>query len=178
MFTARRIRGCSNIDSRPDSGGLQGGSRKSGGQVVREGARVALPRNGIAMTTALLAVACGGAVGAVARYLVYLGTAQILGMGFPFATLLVNIIGSFLMGLLIELSVLAWTPTQEVRLFLATGVLGSFTTFSTFSLDFAALYERGKFLLCALYLGASVMLSIGAFFAAVLLLRHLLEARA
>ncbi len=130
------------------------------------------------MTNAVLAVACGGAAGAVARYLVYLGTAHLLGTSFPFATLLVNITGSFFMGLLIELAALTWTPSQEVRLFLVTGVLGSFTTFSTFSLDFATLYERGKFLLCALYLGASVMLSIGAFFAAMYVLRHLIEARA
>lgn len=129
------------------------------------------------MVHALLAVAAGGALGATARYLVYLGTAQLLGTHFPFATLLVNVAGSFCMGLLIELSALIWTPSPELRLFLATGVLGSFTTFSTFSLDFAVLYERGKIILCALYLGASVALSIGAFFAALHLVRYLVEAR-
>ncbi len=129
------------------------------------------------MTNALLAVAFGGATGAVARYLVYLGTAQVLGTGFPFATLLVNIIGSFFMGLLIELGALTWTSLHEVRLFLITGVLGSFTTFSTFSLDFATLYERGKFYLCALYLSASVILSIGAFFAALFVVRRIIDVR-
>ena len=126
---------------------------------------------------ALLAVAGGGAIGSTARYLVYLGTAQLLGTNFPFATLIINVAGSFCMGLLIELSALAWTPSPEVRLFLATGVLGAFTTFSTFALDFAVLYERGKLMLCALYLGASVMLSIGAFFAALYLVRHLVTVR-
>ena len=127
------------------------------------------------MGAALLAVASGGAVGATARYLIYVGTAQLLGMSFPFATLIVNIVGSFSMGLLIETMAWFWSPSQEVRLFLATGVLGSFTTFSTFSLDFAVLYERGALLLCAVYLGASVIFSIGAFFAGLHVLRYIIK---
>ena len=127
--------------------------------------------------SALLAVAGGGAIGATARYLIYVGTAQLLGVNFPFATLIVNIVGSFFMGLLVEVMALVWSPSQEVRLFLATGVLGSFTTFSTFSLDFAVLYERDKFFLCAVYLGASVLFSIIAFFAGLYVLRHIVEIR-
>lgn len=122
---------------------------------------------------ALLAVAGGGAVGAVARYLIYVGTTQLWGTSFPFATLIVNIVGSFFMGLLMEAMALVWSPSQEVRLFLATGVLGSFTTFSTFSLDFALLYQRGAFLLCAVYLSVSVIFSISAFFAGLYMLRHI-----
>ena len=124
------------------------------------------------MMNAVLAVAGGGALGAVARYLVYLGTVQLLGTHFPFATLIVNVVGSFCMGLLVALVAATWAPSPELRLFLMTGVLGSFTTFSTFSLDFATLYERGKFTLCAIYLGTSVVLSIGAFFLALYLIRR------
>ena len=126
---------------------------------------------------ALIAVASGGAVGAIARYLIYLVTAQWLGMNFPFATLIVNIVGSFFMGVLVEALALVWSPSQEIRLFLVTGILGSFTTFSTFSLDFAVLYERGSFLLCALYLGISVIVSISAFFIGLHVIRYMVEVR-
>lgn len=129
------------------------------------------------MMGALLAVAGGGAIGATMRYLIYMGTAQLLGINFPFATLIINVVGSFFMGLLTEVMALVWLPSQEMRLFLATGILGSFTTFSTFSLDFAVLYDRGKFLLCAVYLSASVIASISAFFVGLHVLRYIVEAR-
>lgn len=129
------------------------------------------------MIKALLAVAAGGACGAVARYLVYLAAAPLLGAHFPFATLIVNVVGSFCLGLFVELAALVWSPGASLRLFLVTGVLGSFTTFSTFSLDFAVLYERGRFLSCACYLLGSVACSIGAFFAALYLVRCLAGAR-
>ena len=92
----------------------------------------------------LLLVAGGGALGAVARYLVYILAGQLLGTGFPFGTLIVNIAGSFAMGVLVEGMALAWTVGPATRLLLAVGVLGAFTTFSTFSLDVAVLYERGR----------------------------------
>jgi CrcB protein len=121
----------------------------------------------------LLAVAAGGVTGAVARYLVYLAVGHLLGMGFPYATLIVNVVGSFAMGVLVETMALVWNASIEMRLFLTTGILGAFTTFSAFSLDFALLYERRAFGLCALYTIASVVLSVGALFAGLYLVRRL-----
>jgi CrcB protein len=122
----------------------------------------------------LLAVAAGGVTGAVARYLVYVAVGHLLGTGFPYATLIVNVVGSFAMGVLVELMALVWSVSTEMRLFLTTGILGAFTTFSTFSLDFAVLYERRAFMLCALYTIASFVLSVGALFAGLHLMRRLL----
>ena len=123
--------------------------------------------------SALLAVAAGGVTGAVARYLVYVAVGHLLGSGFPYATLIVNIVGSFAMGVLVELMALVWNTSIEMRLFLTTGILGAFTTFSSFSLDFAVLYERRAFALCALYTIASFALSVGALFAGLHLVRRL-----
>lgn len=122
----------------------------------------------------LLVVAGGGALGAVARYLVYVAAGHVLGAGFPFGTLIVNILGSFAMGALTETMALFWSASSEWRLFLAVGFLGAFTTFSTFSLDFAVLYERGQLFLCAVYVGVSVVCSISALFAGMLIFRRLL----
>jgi CrcB protein len=124
----------------------------------------------------LLVVAGGGALGTVARYLVYIAAGRALGTQFPYGTLIVNILGSFIMGALTETMALVWSASNEMRLFLAVGFLGGFTTFSSFSLDFAVLYERGQLLLCTLYLGVSVVCSIGALFAGMLLFRRLLGA--
>lgn len=121
---------------------------------------------------ALLAVAAGGAVGAVARYLVFIVAARLLGTEFPFGTLIVNVVGSFFIGVIVESIALVWTISAETRLFLVVGILGAFTTFSTFSLDFAFLYERGQWLLCTVYVIASVVLSIGALFAALYVVRR------
>ena len=77
------------------------------------------------------------------------------------------------MGVLVETMALVWSTSTEMRLFLTTGILGAFTTFSTFSLDFAVLYERRAFLLCALYTVASFALSVSALFAGLHLVRRL-----
>ena len=122
----------------------------------------------------LLAVAAGGVIGAVARYLVYVAVGHLLGTGFPYATLIVNVVGSFAMGALIETMALVWSTSTAMRLFLATGILGSFTTFSTFSLDFALLFERRAWVACAIYTIASVVLSIAALFAGLYLMRRVL----
>lgn len=122
----------------------------------------------------VLVVAVGGALGAVGRFLVYVLAAQVFGIGFPFGTLIVNIVGSFVMGVLIEGMALAWTLPEPVRLFLAVGILGAFTTFSTFSLDVAVLYERGRLELVAVYILVSVVGSVGALFAGLHLTRRLL----
>lgn len=119
----------------------------------------------------IAAVAFGGALGAVGRHYVVAQVAQWAGHGFPFGVLAVNVLGSFAMGVLVELGALVWSPSPELRAFLAVGVLGAFTTFSTFSMDTVLLYERGDLLQCAAYIVASVVLSVGAFFLALALLR-------
>ena len=126
------------------------------------------------MVKMLLAVAAGGAAGAVGRYLVMSGVGHLFGSGFPLGTIVVNVLGSFALGVLVELSALAWSPAPELRALLVVGVLGAFTTFSTFSMDAVLLFERGNLGLAALYIVSSVVLSIAAFFAALLLLRSLL----
>jgi len=119
----------------------------------------------------IAAVAAGGALGAVGRHLVAAQVTAWTGIGFPFGTLTVNVLGSFAMGLLVELGALAWSPSPELRAFIAVGFLGAFTTFSTFSMETVLLYERGALALCALYVAVSVVLSVGAFFAALALVR-------
>ena len=114
--------------------------------------------------TMLVAVACGGAIGSVCRYLVGIMATRYLGADFPFATLIVNILGSFVMGILIEGVALRYSISPELRGFAAIGILGAFTTFSTFSLDAVILYERGRMLLTGVYVGSSVFFSIAALF--------------
>lgn len=121
-----------------------------------------------------LAVAAGGAAGAIARYGVYLVTGRLLGHGFPWATLFVNVAGSFILGALIEVMALRWSVSPEVRAFLVVGVMGAFTTFSTFSLDVVTMAERGAWIGTTLYVAASVALSVAAFFAGLRGLRALL----
>jgi CrcB protein len=119
----------------------------------------------------ILAVALGGALGAVARYKTAGWTVAMVGHGFPWGTLAVNVIGSFAMGVLIELGALKLTLSAEMRAFLATGFLGAFTTFSTFSLDVATLWERGALMPAGLYIAVSVALSILALFAGLAVVR-------
>jgi CrcB protein len=117
----------------------------------------------------LAQVAAGGAIGASARYLTNVGLGRLLGTGFPWATLTVNVLGSFLMGLLVVL--LAHKDATRLAPFLMTGILGGFTTFSAFSLDTIALWERGQALLAAAYVAGSVVLSLAAILAALHLFR-------
>jgi CrcB protein len=119
-----------------------------------------------------LIVFIGGGLGAALRHGVNLGAARWLGAGFPFATLTVNVTGSLVMGLLAGYFAFKGGAPQAWRLFLTTGVLGGYTTFSAFSLDAALLYERGEIALAALYVVASVLLSIGGLFAGLALVRH------
>lgn len=119
----------------------------------------------------VLLAALGGAIGSALRYLVSLASAWLFGVGFPWGTLAVNIAGSFAMGLVIGLAASKFQLTNELRVFAATGVLGGFTTFSAFSLDFALLFERKDYGLAGLYLAGSVGLSILALFAGLYLVR-------
>ena len=118
----------------------------------------------------LVAVAAGGALGAVGRYLVMSG----VGHGFPHGTLAVNLIGSFALGALIEISALAWSPSEEMRAFLAAGVLGAFTTFSTFSMDTVVLWERGEFVGAGIYVVCSVALGVCGLIAGMSVFRAIL----
>ncbi len=120
----------------------------------------------------LIWVALGGALGSAARYLSMVAIGHSIGMGFPWGTLFVNIAGSAVMGGLAELGALAWQPSQDLRLFLTVGILGGFTTFSTFSLDVALLVERHNWAVAALYVGLSVALSVGALFGAMAAVRQ------
>ena len=113
----------------------------------------------------LLAVAFGGAVGAVARYLTMSVLGLWFGAAFPYGTLIVNTLGSFVLGAIVELSALVWSPSAELRAMLVIGVLGSFTTFSAFSLDAVTLYQRGDYAACGVYVAGSVVLSILGLFA-------------
>lgn len=121
------------------------------------------------MLATLAQVALGGAIGAGARYLVNHSFARTLGPGFPWATLAVNVVGSFAMGVLVVW--LAKRGGMHFAPFLMTGVLGGFTTFSAFSLDVSVLYERGELLLAGAYVLASVLISVLALFAALWLAR-------
>lgn len=119
----------------------------------------------------LLAVAFGGALGAVLRYKTAGWIAHLMGHGFPWGTIVVNVIGSFAMGALVELGALKLNLSAEMRAFLAVGMLGAFTTFSTFSLDVAVLWERGAVMATGAYIAVSVALSILALFAGLALVR-------
>ena len=115
------------------------------------------------MLSHLLQVALGGALGASARYLVGLGTLRLIGPGFPWGTLTVNVVGSFAMGLLVVVLAEVWG--NRFAPLLMTGLLGGFTTFSAFSLDAVALWERGETALAATYVGASVIMALAALMA-------------
>jgi CrcB protein len=119
-----------------------------------------------------LIVFLGGGIGAALRHGVNLGSARLLGTAFPYHTLIINVTGSLVMGLIAGYFALKGDSSQSWRLFLTTGILGGYTTFSAFSLDAALLYERGELGLAALYVGASVALSIGGLFAGLALVRH------
>lgn len=121
----------------------------------------------------LLAIAAGGAVGALGRHYVAGQAMRLLGPGFPWGTLLVNVLGCFAMGLLVELFARAFNPGQELRAFLTVGVLGAFTTFSTFSLDVGLLHGRGELGLAGLYIVLSVGLSVAGLFLGMGLVRSL-----
>lgn len=120
----------------------------------------------------LLAVALGGALGSVGRYLALGAWGLAFGTAMPWGTVAVNGLGSLVMGVLVELGALAWQPSPEVRAFLTVGVLGGFTTFSTFSLDVALLIERNDWTGALAYALLSVLLSVGGLFLGLALVRQ------
>ena len=107
----------------------------------------------------------GGGLGAMLRHGVNLGAARLLGTAFPWSTFFINVSGSLVMGLVAGLFAFKTGMSEGWRLFLTTGILGGYTTFSAFSLDAALLYERGEPGLSALYVLGSVILSIAGLFA-------------
>jgi CrcB protein len=119
----------------------------------------------------LVLVAIGGAIGASLRHLVNLAALRLVGMTFPWGTMAINIAGSFAMGVFIELLARRFGASNEIRLFVATGILGGFTTFSAFSLDFAVLWERGAALPALAYVLVSVIGAILALFLGLWLVR-------
>ena len=123
--------------------------------------------------TGFLLVFLGGGIGAALRHGVNLLAPRLFGTGFPYATIIENVSGSLAMGLLAGYFVFKGDAVQPMRLFLATGVLGGYTTFSAFSLDTALLWERGEVALAAFYVIGSVALSIAGLFAGFALMRHL-----
>jgi CrcB protein len=122
-----------------------------------------------------LLVFLGGGIGAAGRHGINIAAARLFGSGFPVGTMFINVTGSFVMGL-----VAAWFAfraageiSQHARLFLTTGILGGYTTFSAFSLDAALLWQRGEAFNAALYVIGSVILSLLALFAGLALVRAL-----
>ena len=118
----------------------------------------------------------GAGIGGALRHGVNLAAMRLLGPGFPLGTIFINAGGSLAMGMIVEYWALRSGLPQPARLFLTTGILGGFTTFSTFSLETALLWERGATAAAAAYVAASVALSLGAVFGGLWLVR-LLAAR-
>jgi CrcB protein len=116
-------------------------------------------------------VALGGAIGSAARYGVNVWSGRLLGTAFPWHTLIVNLLGCFTMGLLTGLMALRLNIGHEARAFLTTGILGGFTTFSAFSLDFALLVERKALMSAGAYAAGSVLCSLAAVIAGLHLAR-------
>lgn len=108
----------------------------------------------------VLAIAFGGALGAMGRHFVSVQIENWLGSSIPWAAFVVNVFGSFLLGVLYEAGTLMWQPTVEVKAFLTIGLLGAFTTFSTFSMDVVVLVERGAWFTAGIYVVGSVAIAV------------------
>lgn len=119
-----------------------------------------------------LLVFIGGGLGASLRHTINMIFTRTFGTGFPYHTFFINVSGSIIMGLIAGYLAFKGEATQHWRLFLMTGILGGYTTFSAFSLDTALLYERGEVALAAVYVVGSVALSIAGLFAGLALVRH------
>lgn len=119
----------------------------------------------------LFLVMLGGAFGSGARYLTGIAMLRLFGPGYPFGTLTVNLVGGLIMGLLVGILARLSVPGENWRLLLAVGVLGGFTTFSSFSLDVANMLQRGDLATATGYILMSVIGSIAALFAGLALVR-------
>lgn len=121
----------------------------------------------------LIYVALGGAIGASCRYLLGGVAFRVMGPGFPWGTLAANVIGGLLMGLLVGWLAFRVSGGENLRLFLAVGVLGGFTTFSSFSLEALRMIETKAYGLAVGYMSASVVLSVLAVFIGLMMARKL-----
>lgn len=119
-----------------------------------------------------LLVFFGGGLGSILRHWVNVTCGRLFGTDFPYGIMLINITGSTVMGLIAGYLAFKGEAAQSWRIFVMTGVLGGYTTFSAFSLDAAVLYERGEVGLAVLYVIGSVVLAIGGLFAGLALVRH------
>jgi CrcB protein len=122
----------------------------------------------------IIAVAIGGALGSVSRYVVGVIAGRLLGSAFPWGTLFINIVGSFAIGVLVEIFALRWSASEFTRVFLTIGICGGFTTFSTFSLDAVLLLERGEYAAASAYMVGSMVLAVGGLFGGLHLMRAML----
>lgn len=113
-------------------------------------------------------------MGASGRYAVGMLATHIVPGSYPWGTFSVNVIGSFVLGVLAATMAFNWSPSPELRTFLVVGMLGGFTTFSAFSLDVVLLMERGRLGMAAIYLVATLLLSVGGLFAGLKLTRMVL----
>lgn len=121
----------------------------------------------------ILAIAAGGALGAVARHYFSTVVVKAMGAGFPWGILATNVMGSLLLGVVVQVFLSLATPQPEWRAFVVTGLLGAFTTFSTFSLDVVVLMERGEIGLAGLYVLASVVFAVAGLFLGMTAMRAL-----
>ena len=121
----------------------------------------------------LAAVGVGGAIGSMARYLIAGWVQSPAWNGFPYGIFIVNVSGGFVMGLLVEGMALKFNVTPVTRAFLTTGIMGGYTTFSTFSLEAALLIERHAYGQASVYIAGSALLSIIALFAGLWLMRSI-----
>ena len=119
----------------------------------------------------VLMVALGGALGSLTRYFVAGAVQPAWWPGFPFGIFVVNITGGLVMGLITGLAALKLNLTPEMRAFLTTGILGGYTTFSSFAMEFALLVERGALGLALGYVALSLVAGLGAMFAGLWLMR-------
>ena len=128
--------------------------------------------NGVMMQSVLIVFA-GGGLGAVARHLINLSVSRVIGSDFPWGVMLINVSGSVIMGMAAAFFAFKADATwsQPLRLFMTTGILGGYTTFSAFSLDVALLWERGEPLHALVYVLGSVILSVLGLFAGLAVIR-------
>lgn len=113
----------------------------------------------------------GGGLGSAGRHGVNLLASRLVGGAYPLGTLAINVLGAFAMGVVVEFFSLKASLPQSAKLFLTTGILGGFTTFSTYALEIGMLYERGDWLASALYALGSLVLGVGGLFAGLALVR-------
>ena len=119
----------------------------------------------------MFAVAVGAALGANLRYLISTWVAQRVGSGFPYGTLLINVTGCLVIGIVLTLAATKFTLSEPLRLLIVTGILGGYTTFSSFGYEAFALIGSGNIEEAVLYMTSSLILGLGAVFLGSLLVR-------